>query len=602
MGQMGEGKTGRAKSRLVSAGLVLLLACTMLAGCGKKKTFEGGNLAFSYDPDKWTLECCSSEEYPVFELDSEAANITFMALKSDASMVEAFRESMLGLLAMLDDGVETKEVDTWSQGSAKYYTDAVYGGDEEDDITVISYGKTEGEWLILVMVEFLTAESDSANEAARQEAMEVIDSMAISKKAEVTGVEEDENLIVFYDIVSDLQKYGLATAPSGDGEMADQAGEGNATGTGELISDEEAAALQYVEKFMVEDYYGDKAEYPVYAPSGSEYSSGFLNYYEHGISFSASVFDGGTTAFMYQYFDITVDGQVEYWQESEDHTDIQVGEVKTNGDDRYLIATAKRQDYQGTPYAVKDIFYLDAQGEGVCVLWDAEISEMHIDGDTSLIMDELAKSYGISLDEMRTDGEWHTQNQKKEELKQDEYEPEEGSPMLTSVEGYQYLGVTTLTPYDGGTQCQAMAPMGRRTSVSENQISSHMHGVSTSTLIDKLILQDYMSSVKLAVDGGYDYLQGNDRVRNVWRSEMITMPEYEQASYVVFTYEEQDLMDEEKYIPQVKVKCFIRIDEDYVLKNDITLNYGEYDDSTNTLLKELETAYMIDLSRYYYEK
>lgn len=602
MGQMGEGKRGQAKSRLVSAGFLLLLACTMLAGCGKKPIFEGGNLAFSYDPDKWTLECCSLEEYPVFELDGEAASITFMALKSDGSIVETFRESMLGLMVMLDDEMETEEMEVWSEGSAQYYMDAISGGDAEDNITVISYGRTEDEWLILAMVEFLTEESDSANEAIKQEAMKIIDSMAISQKVEVTGVKEDENLIYFYNIVSDVQKYGAAAASSGEGGAADQAGEENAAGTGELISDEEAASLQYVEKFMVEDYYGDKEEYPVYAPVGSEYSNGFLGYYEHGINFSASVFDGGTTAFMYQYFEITVDGRVGYWQESEDHTDIQVGEVKANGDDRYLIATAKGQDYQGTPYAIKEVFYLDALGEGVCVLWDIEISEMYIDKDTSLIMDELARCYGISLDEMRTDGEWHTQTQKKEELKQDEYEPEEGSLALTRVEGYQYLGVTTLTPYGGGVQCPAMAPMGRRTSVTESYISSHMHGVSTSTTIEKLILQDYMSTVKLAVDGKYDYLQDDDRVRNVWRSEMITMQGYEQASYAVFTYEEQDYMDEERYIPQVEVKCFIRINEEYVLTNNITLNYGEYDDSTNALLKELETAYVIDLSRYYYEK
>lgn len=601
MRRMREGTVSWGKSRWALAGILFLLAAGMLTGCGKEQTYEGGNMKFRYDPDKWTLECCTTEEYPVLELNGETVGITFMALESDDSVVQGFRESMIGLMVMFDDTMKVEEMETWNEGSVKCYMDFISGDTEEDNVIMISCGKTEGEWLILVLVEYLPRESDDENEAVRQEAMKIIESMTISQKAEVVGAQENENLIYFYNLVSDLQKYGHYSELSDAEGEPDQTEEGKVSGTGELISDEEAASLQYVEKFMVEDYYGDKEEYPAYAPVGSDYSNGFLGYFDHGISFGASVYDGGADVFMYQYFEMSVEIQVEYWEESEDYTDIQIGEVQANGGDRYQLVTARTQDYQGTPYVVKTVYYLDAQGDGVCILWNMELSESSIDGETNLILDEMAQCYGISLDEMKTGGEWHRETQKKEELRQDEYEPEEGSLALTKVEGYQYMGMTTLISYDGGAQCPAMAPMGRRTSVYENHIYSSMHGVSTSTTLNKLVFQDYLSSVKIAVDGEYDYLLGKDGVRNVWRSEMITMPEYEQASYAVITYEEQDYMDE-KYVPQVEVQCFIRINEDYVLVNKITLNYGEYDDSTNALLKELETAYGIDVSRYYYEK
>lgn len=56
-------------------------------------------------------------------------------------------------------------------------------------------------------------------------------------------------------------------------------------GMGELISDEDAADLQYMQKYMLEDIYGDGSSYEVYAPDGSENSDGFLSYFGHGISF-----------------------------------------------------------------------------------------------------------------------------------------------------------------------------------------------------------------------------------------------------------------------------------------------------------------------------
>lgn len=73
------------------------------------------------------------------------------------------------------------------------------------------------------------------------------------------------------------------------------------------------------------------------------------------------------------------------------------------------------------------------------------------------------------------------------------------------------------------------------------------------------------------------------------------------ASCAVITYEKRNIFTDE-FLPKVDVLCYIKVQEEYVLRFTITLSYDEYDGSTNTLLKELEAAYGIDLSEYYNEE
>ena len=53
-------------------------------------------------------------------------------------------------------------------------------------------------------------------------------------------------------------------------------------------SEEELAALQYMEKMEVEDYYGDGAYYEAYVPKGSSNEDGSVSYFDHGIIYFAS--------------------------------------------------------------------------------------------------------------------------------------------------------------------------------------------------------------------------------------------------------------------------------------------------------------------------
>lgn len=374
-------------------------------------------------------------------------------------------------------------------------------------------------------------------------------------------------------------------------------------GKGELISDEDAASLQYMKKYMVEDVYGDGSSYEVYAPDGSDNSDGFLSYINHGISFFASVFGGGDEELPYFMLNESLKGQKEDWENGERYFDVQLGEVIKNGADRYVTASAKSEDYYGTAYAVKKLYYLDVPKTGVCVLWEIEITEMQTDEVTAQILTEMGKCYGIGLENIMPGGEWAQADAARQVEAQDVYEPEAGETALVKVDGYQYLGQTTMSFKDGEIQCPVMAPMGYLTTVKDSYVDASMHGVSVNISSTSTGTDMYVPLMREGADRLYERKLNDEDVenRNVHKSEVMEMSGYDKAWYYVVDYETPDWITED-YYKEVSVNCRIVIEENYVLTCDITLRDNAFDTCTNTLLKELETAYGIDLSAYYYEE
>ena len=82
--------------------------------------------------------------------------------------------------------------------------------------------------------------------------------------------------------------------------------------------------------------------------------------------------------------------------------------------------------------------------------------------------------------------------------------------------------------------------------------------------------------------------------------ELQPVADFDTARWAVAHYEAVDAYARE-YVPRVKVLCYYPVLDDYMLCYDITLAFEEYDSATDTLLKELEVAYGIDLSEFYYE-
>ena len=73
---------------------------------------------------------------------------------------------------------------------------------------------------------------------------------------------------------------------------------------------------------------------------------------------------------------------------------------------------------------------------------------------------------------------------------------------------------------------------------------------------------------------------------------------FEDAMYCVISYEKKSAKSDE-YFPRAEVLCFIPVDESFYLAVTIYLSEEQYDASTNTVIRELENAYGLDLSAYY---
>ncbi|MDE7246501.1 MAG: hypothetical protein K2N43_01295 [Lachnospiraceae bacterium] len=386
---------------------------------------------------------------------------------------------------------------------------------------------------------------------------------------------------------------------AGCGKEAEETNDGK----GQLISDEDAAALQYMKKYMVEDVFGDGASYAVYAPEGGDYGDGFLSYIDHGISYFAAVYSGGGEEFPYQMLNEVLKGRKADLEGSGEYSDIQFGEVVKNGADRFVLVSAMDADFYGTPYEKKMLYYLDVPKAGIALIWNVEISEMQVDDTTETILAQMGQCYGIGMDSLMPSGEWVQADAERETAAQDVYEPEEGEPALTKVDGYQYLGQTTLSFEDGEILCPVMAPMGRNTSVRESNVSTSIHGVSVYISGSYTATDQYVPQMKKSAERAYELKVNDESVenRNVHKSDVMEMSGYKDAYYYIVDYETPDYITGD-YYKEVKAECWIVIAEKYILDCSITLRANEYDSATNTLMKELETAYGIDLSEYYNEE
>lgn len=359
--------------------------------------------------------------------------------------------------------------------------------------------------------------------------------------------------------------------------------------------------LTYLEEYQIKDVYGDGKEYPLYAPKDGINNDGYFYSDDHGVTFTASVYSGSFPEELQMYLETSVNLRVEEWKSNTEYSEVGVGETLEKGDDRYLFLTAKAKDYNGIPYQRRLLMYMSVRDGNVGVFWDMELRENGQDEETASLIKEVARCYGLNLSQFdMEDGGWAEQNAQREADRQDVYEPEEGDPVLEKVEGYQYLGMLTLTlDEEENVTCPVLAPMGWNTTADDHRVSTTIHGVAVRLSGYKIGTVNYQTMAQKEADGDLklrsDPEEGN---RNVQISEIMPMTGQEAAVYYVLEYEEQEYGSEE-YHKRADVTCIIQVNEKCFVTAKISLKSGEYDSATNSLIKELETAYGLDLSAWY---
>lgn len=396
------------------------------------------------------------------------------------------------------------------------------------------------------------------------------------------------------------------------GTAADVSETEEAEDTGDGVQEELApdpTNLSYLEEIQIEDYYGDGAKYPLYMPKGGTNEDGFFYYSEHGVTFTATAFNAGDPQLaeeaLQAYMKQSVDLQAKDWKDDPDCSDVGVGEMLEKGDDRYLFITATAKDFNDIPYQKTKLIYMSVREGGTGVFWDMEVRENAQDEETLPLINEVGRCYGIHLGELEMkDGEWASQDAQRAADAQDVYEPEEGEPVVEKVEGYQYLGMIEMgfLMDEENFTCPVLVPMGRSTTIYEDSgsLSASMHGVGLRFTFDYSSgSHNYQRMTQDSAERDFEYASDPEQEnRNVRLIEMMPMKGLEKGVYYVVEYEEKAFHSDE-YHKRADVNFCIQVKEQYFIFGDIYLKSADYDSKTNDLLKELETAYGLDLSEWY---
>lgn len=364
----------------------------------------------------------------------------------------------------------------------------------------------------------------------------------------------------------------------------------------------------YLEEYQIKDTLGDGKEYALYAPKGGKVmEEAFFTFNDHGISFSASVFPGGSMENLQGFLEDKVSMSAEIWQEDPECSDVNVGEMLEKGGDRYCILTAKDTDMGGVTFQRAELHYLSVRDNGVGVFLEMGISEVGQDEETALLIDDVARCYGLDLSEFAMEeGTWAEQTEQRWEQQhvdsQDSYEPRKGDIVLEKVEGCQYLGrMTMIFEEEAGITYPVFVPMGWNTSASELSALASIHGVTVKVREDHSHMSVQEAAREEADEDFEDCSDSEKGNRNVQISEIMPMQGQESGVFYVLEYEEKDFGSEE-YHERADITIMIPVEEPYFVNYQISLMSGMYDSATNTLIQELETAYGLDLSKWYAEE
>lgn len=237
-------------------------------------------------------------------------------------------------------------------------------------------------------------------------------------------------ILLFMMVISGCGSAGQSEQAVETGDSASDEKAGNKTDEKEDTADfpEKLSEFQYIEATEIEDYYGDKSMYKIYVPRDSSNEEGYISYYDHGLSFFASVHNYEFEEYLLETLEASVKFTTdELTADNSEYTDVEIGDVLKNGEDFYQIIKARKEDLFGLIYEVNYIYYMDVQDNGAGVLWDLELHETGTDAETDRILDELAVCYDIDLDVIKASGEWAVASEEYfDRIEAEEAEKQEG--------------------------------------------------------------------------------------------------------------------------------------------------------------------------------
>lgn len=364
--------------------------------------------------------------------------------------------------------------------------------------------------------------------------------------------------------------------------------------SGEGVEEEDGSPYTYLTKKEIEDINDRGSVYEIYMPKDVDIVDGFASLSQHGISYTADVYGYGEAEERYASFEGHLTLKQKYAHEADsDYIDVFDTGIVENGTDRYFIFTGKGVDYDGASFELRELYYLEMQSSGAGILWRVTVYDDYADEDTEPLIDELAACHGINLDLIKPGSAWEVN------ADQDTYRAKEGDKALEDLEGYQYMGLTSISDYYREAECSLMLPKARIADIDRTSAYSFLHGVLVSADVSEIYSGSALvTEMKSSADIKYETaLNSTEIIRNVQRSAMMPVPGLENALQMAISYEKKGYQSDE-YLPRVEALCYIPIDGTFYLALEIFLSYEQRDAATDVIIQELETAYGIDLFKY----
>lgn len=573
--------------------LMAVLLCLIFSGCGKSNGYEGAGMKIKYNTSDWSIFYREANENTnVIELYSDkGGGLSIMSCEADPGSAEEIYQGMITSDQILGQVSNMAAQNNMSEekGTASYAhrTKTNFSS----DYWTLFYGKNVGDGRVLLAAATIYINDEDEADQCKQEIEKIIDSLAFSEETSLgeatkAMIDPDVQTNVLVNYINNGQKYYSYM-------------EGSQAADAEPISVE---GFEYVQKLTMKDgITGMETE--VYGPvSDTAYSSDdCIFYYDHGVNFSLFLvgdwsysspeeqlsswqqnivepFKDNTVRYQNPIIDdpVTVEEGLCYYQ----HTSVEELDTKENTTTNHYLV------YVGTaPNGIGYIFTLEVTGSST-------------DGETNQILDEIGQCYHLDLSEYRNSADELTNAGKRVDATQDIYTQKSDEAEIRAVEGYTYMGATELSDYDGNIY-ELLIPMGKNTSNSGYSLYANMHGVSMRISTTSTYNTSIAELVQQEVESQYDYMMENSRdYKDITLGELNATTEGEgfygsvsanHAAYdgLIFPYHE--------------IRYNLKLGDKSALSIYLTLDEYSYDVNTNVLLKEIEQAYRMDLSEFYYE-
>lgn len=570
-----------------------MVGCSSGAGM---ETYEGANMRFQYNAKDWNVSYRTvMEENTIVELKwVNGGRLSILSCEGETTGPKEVYENLKADDEQFGEVSENSNNDNMSEAGGSAVYEHLVKTDFMGDYWSIVYGKNAGEGKIIIATTCLriNPEDEKATEECKEAMQGVIDSLESSETSEVGKIEESEEDSATH--TSFLVRYltdGKGIIDEKSGSSADEP------------AVEDMEGYSYVKKITFVDDVTFEA-YTIYAPiAEDEEPHPFgTRYYEHGISFSLHTLG--------KWKSRTAEDAIDEWcktrttelkADADTYQNIQVDDkvILEEGLCGYQHISAETQDYTGMPITNHIFGYAGTAEHGIGYEYRLELDQQWMDAETNTILKELGECYGFDLTQYGISDDTLTNSGERMDESQDIYEPTPGEPEVVAAEGYTYMGYTEIDDFDGN-KVEVAALMCDNTSNSSTRVSASMHGVSMYLTADILIGDSnvmHMVGVSMKMDYE-DFLNNTRDYKNPVASDPIMTTEGDGIYGIVSA---DYVLSDGSLVPQHEIAYCLPIDEKNYLNMRITLDEREYDARTNDVLKDLEKAYRMDLSDYYYE-